>query len=214
MKDPNLATTDPGTTDQLEPRRRPGQDRSRARVDQILESAMELIGRRGADNVTISDIAKQAGMSGASVYRYFPSKQAIIHQLATDHYDETRTNLESGLEEAGENLAAVLLDGLRAYINLHQLEPYPAQLRAAVQADPELAHLDLQDTRDNADLVASFLRQQTAMADDDTLERRLLLVFELLDSVIHLATRIPPVEAKEIIDDFISIAGRHIFGSH
>ncbi|MEM7322647.1 MAG: TetR/AcrR family transcriptional regulator [Actinomycetota bacterium] len=196
----------------LDARRQPGQDRSRARVEQILEAAMDLIGRRGADNVTISNIAEQAEMSGASVYRYFPSKQAIIRRLAVDHYARTRTNLENGLQGADENIKEVLLEGLRSYINLHQLDPYPAQLRAAVQADPDLAPLDLQDTRDNADLVASVLRQQLDLADDRTLERRLILVFELLDGVIYLATRIPPIEAKAIVDDFISIADGHIFG--
>jgi AcrR family transcriptional regulator len=45
---------------------------------------MRLIGQRGYEATTLRDIAKEAGVSVGLLYRYFPSKQAVIIAL----YDE------------------------------------------------------------------------------------------------------------------------------
>lgn len=204
----NPMTTEPQTA----LRRSPGQDRSRARVNEILDAAFELIGRHGADNVTISDIAEHAGLSGPSVYRYFPSKQAIVTELAVREFETVRAARLERLHAFSGDLRPVLLDGLRSYIHQHQTEPAKAQLRAAVRADPELASLDLDDTRQNAAMFAAALRTAEG-TDHPDLERRLLLVYELLDGVIHLVCRIPPTESAPIIDDFVALAEHHLFGA-
>jgi AcrR family transcriptional regulator len=46
--------------------------------------AMQLIAARGYEATTLRDIAKQAGVSVGLLYRYFPSKQAVVIAL----YDE------------------------------------------------------------------------------------------------------------------------------
>lgn len=53
--------------------RRPA-DRKRQLVDQ----AAELFIARGYDHVSVADIAKGAGVTGPSIYRHFPDKQAIL----------------------------------------------------------------------------------------------------------------------------------------
>ena len=46
--------------------------------------ALRLISERGYDATTLRDIAKEAGVSVGLLYRYFPSKQAVVIAL----YDE------------------------------------------------------------------------------------------------------------------------------
>jgi len=46
----------------------------------ILEAARSVFARRGL-GATVSDIAKEAGVSQGLAYRYFPSKEAIFHTL-------------------------------------------------------------------------------------------------------------------------------------
>jgi len=65
-------------TDSILPRKEPVQARSRVRFERILEVAVELIVARGMDAVAMSEIAKAAEISIASLYQYFPDKTAII----------------------------------------------------------------------------------------------------------------------------------------
>ena len=49
-----------------------------------MRTAMQLIAARGYEATTLRDIAKEAGVSVGLLYRYFPSKQAVVIAL----YDE------------------------------------------------------------------------------------------------------------------------------
>lgn len=50
----------------------------------LYDTAITLIGERGFDQTTLRDVAARAGVSVGLLYRYFPSKQAVVLAL----YDE------------------------------------------------------------------------------------------------------------------------------
>jgi TetR/AcrR family transcriptional regulator, fatty acid metabolism regulator protein len=55
----------------------------------IYQIAMELINKKGFDNVTIKDICIKAGVSIGAYYHYFSSKEAIfyeIYKIADDYF--------------------------------------------------------------------------------------------------------------------------------
>ncbi len=52
------------------------------RREQLLDITFELIEERGTAGLTVTDIAARAGMSPASLYRYFDSKEAVIEAVA------------------------------------------------------------------------------------------------------------------------------------
>jgi AcrR family transcriptional regulator len=60
-------------SDQLTPRRKPRQERSRDRVERILEATAALLGDTPADKITTAAIAEKAGVPIGSVYQYFPT---------------------------------------------------------------------------------------------------------------------------------------------
>ena len=66
----------------LLPRRQPLQARARQRVEEILAAAAELLTERGADALSTAAIAERAGIPIGSVYHYFPSKEAVLAELA------------------------------------------------------------------------------------------------------------------------------------
>lgn len=55
--------------------------RADARPDEVLDAALELFTRQGFARTTVEQIARQAGLSKAAVYLYFPSKQALLAGL-------------------------------------------------------------------------------------------------------------------------------------
>lgn len=46
--------------------------------EQIIEAAAKVFSRRGLENATVDDIAKEAGIAKGSIYLYFPSKGKIL----------------------------------------------------------------------------------------------------------------------------------------
>src|ERR1700704_7013750 len=75
-------------TQNVKPRKRgrpPGQTpQGAAARDRLYATALRLIAARGYEATTLRDIAKEAGVSVGLLYRYFPSKQAVVIAL----YDE------------------------------------------------------------------------------------------------------------------------------
>ncbi len=77
----------------------------------VLAAAIACFGRRGIHQTSMQEIAGEAGMSAANVYRYFPSKESIIDAIAECERQDT-VALLARLEGADDFLA-----GLRAVIN-------------------------------------------------------------------------------------------------
>ncbi len=50
-----------------------------ARREDILEAAQNLFLNRGFNNVTMQDIATEAGISAGAIYRYYPGKDELVH---------------------------------------------------------------------------------------------------------------------------------------
>jgi AcrR family transcriptional regulator len=71
-------------------RRLPQQDRSRRRVDLILDTAADLFAEIGYESATTNSIAERAGISIGSLYRYFSDKDAILRALAKRHQEQVR----------------------------------------------------------------------------------------------------------------------------
>jgi len=66
----------------FEPKKRPVQRRSQQTFDALVEAATWLLPRRGYAGTTTNHIAERAGVSIASLYEYFPGKDAIVAQVA------------------------------------------------------------------------------------------------------------------------------------
>lgn len=71
------------------------------RRDQILGAALRCFVREGLHRTSMSDVVAESGMSAGSVYRYFPSKHALITACA----NEVFTILESTLAELADSAA-------------------------------------------------------------------------------------------------------------
>ena len=88
----------------LLPRKTPRQQRSRATVEALLEATTDILIREGYTKLTTNRIAERAGVNIASLYQYFPGKEAIIAELRRRHGADQRAALRQVLAEhtAGE----------------------------------------------------------------------------------------------------------------
>lgn len=56
-------------------------DKGQIRRSSILEAAQKVFGEKGFELATMQDVAAACGMSAGNIYRYFPSKAAIVSGL-------------------------------------------------------------------------------------------------------------------------------------
>ena len=93
-------------TENVKPRKR-GRPAGRtaqavAARDRLYTTALRLIAARGYEATTLRDIASDANVSVGLLYRYFPSKQAVVLAL----YDELSADYSrQGGGNAGRTLA-------------------------------------------------------------------------------------------------------------
>ena len=79
---------------QLEPRSLPVQERSRETVNQILETAAELVDEVGVVGFTTNLLAERAGVRIRTIYRYFPSKLGILNALVIHLNEDSEERLQ------------------------------------------------------------------------------------------------------------------------
>jgi AcrR family transcriptional regulator len=65
----------------------------------ILEAAASVLARPGGEQASMNDVAVAAGLARATVYRYFPNRQALLDELA-----------RLAVREAGDRLRDARLD--------------------------------------------------------------------------------------------------------
>ncbi|ABC31464.1 Transcriptional regulator [Hahella chejuensis KCTC 2396] len=138
---------------ELEQRRQPVQERSRERVELILNEAAILISEVGVQGAKTSEIARRAGISLASLYRYFPNKAAIVKALAERHIKTLSSVMEEfvsefDLEEGFDKL-------IDTFAHFYRSEPGYKEIWSGVEAMPELQQLDLGELFDNAQAITN-----------------------------------------------------------
>ncbi|MGK9232438.1 TetR family transcriptional regulator [Inquilinus limosus] len=80
-------------------RKQPQQARSAGLVAAILEAAVQVLAKEGAQRFTTARVAEKAGVSVGSVYQYFPNKAAILFRLQSDEWRRTTELLRGILED-------------------------------------------------------------------------------------------------------------------
>jgi AcrR family transcriptional regulator len=80
-------------------RKQPQQARSNELVAAILEAAVQVLAKEGAQRFTTARVAEKAGVSVGSVYQYFPNKAAILFRLQSDEWRQTSALLRGILED-------------------------------------------------------------------------------------------------------------------
>lgn len=92
---------------------------SKAKVDRraaILDAAERCFARSGFHQASMSDICQAAGMSPGNLYRYFPSKEAIIEGITERHRSEVAADFDAVAR------APSFYEGLSALARHHMID--------------------------------------------------------------------------------------------
>jgi len=94
------------------------------RIPQIIDAAAQVFARDGIDGANMADIAEAAGVSKATIYHYFASKEEVIAALVNRVFSLDRTSVDQ------------LRDGDRSV--RERLLTYAAKLAALFKENREL----------------------------------------------------------------------------
>ncbi|MET9529243.1 MULTISPECIES: TetR/AcrR family transcriptional regulator [unclassified Streptomyces] len=107
----------------------------------ILDAALALVGEVGYNKLTIESIAARAGVGKQTIYRWWPSKAAVLLDASVALAGDAETEGEwGGFPDTGD-IAADLKHVLRLTVDQFNDERYEAPARALTAAgatDPEL----------------------------------------------------------------------------
>jgi TetR/AcrR family transcriptional regulator, repressor for uid operon len=134
----------------------------------ILDAAQRCFARSGFHGASIQEICAEAEMSPGNLYRYFPSKEALIAGIC-----------ERNRAEAADNLLAVdrapgFFEGLAALARHHLVERPEeeaglyAEIMAESRRNPQIARLHLELERDIKTRLVDMLRRAAERGEIST----------------------------------------------
>jgi AcrR family transcriptional regulator len=187
-------------------RRRPQQERSKSRVETILEISLEMLVESGAEDFAMREVARRAGFPISSVYQYFPSKTAIIRELAKANLQRAGAMLQDELailltETGGRPTPAQSVNRLiDAYFAHYRDHPEATAVWAGAQADPALRQLDVIDTHKTAEYLTAPLMVSLSLPDRDSAFALALLISEVTGSAARLALAVASPLREQIME--------------
>jgi AcrR family transcriptional regulator len=125
------------TTEILEPRRRPSQERSHVKFDHLLRVSRELLIEVGFESFTCEEVAHRAGLPIGTLYQFFANKYVIVCEL--DRVDAVGVREE--IQALAEQLPSLdwlkLLNQLLEHlVTLWRTDPSRRAVWHAVQSTP------------------------------------------------------------------------------
>jgi AcrR family transcriptional regulator len=188
----------------ITPRKQPRQARARETVEVILQAATYILQKSGYETMTTNQIADRAGVNIASLYQYFPNKQAILAELARRHVNEARGRLAETLGELRTKRRVSLRDAVRAMIEVtcaeHAVDPQLHEIFTIWGPRVGLPHVTTAvDATIEAESQAWVDSMRGAMADP---ELALWIARTAIHAVVHLAfIERPEIAAKPELAD-------------
>jgi AcrR family transcriptional regulator len=185
-------------------RRAPRQQRSKDRVEAILEAALGLVVEHGAEALAMREVARRAGVQIGSIYQYFPSKAAIIRELARRNLERVHELLAREVEQlfAGRRRPAPATAVNRvvdAYIAHYRDQPDAMAVWAGAQADPELHELEVEDTRSTARFMVPPLAKVLRRDDEEAIYALALLMSEVTSAAVRLALSVESPLREQLV---------------
>ena len=143
----------------ISPKKLPRQRRAIATVDALIEAATYILSRDGLGGFTANKVAEKAGVNIASLYQYFPNKEALIFHLVQQTWTRQLERIAPILARPGTDHAKKLRDFLREFFLTEAAE---VDLRRALRN----ASVDLRETdefksllSEGANLMKNFIAE-------------------------------------------------------
>jgi AcrR family transcriptional regulator len=169
------------------------------RREQLITLGAEMLGERAIEDISVSEIAAQAGISRGLLFHYFPTKQdfqlAIVRHANAELLERVAPDRNLGVFE-------MLRDSIERYVNYvsENRTSYAALLRGPTSVSPDLAPL-VDQTRD---AIIGIILAEAPVPVDDPDRPRLMLAMRGWIAFVEETTltwlRNEPIPREQLID--------------
>ncbi len=170
----------------------------------ILAAARELIGQNGNDAVSMREIAARASVPIASVYDYFPDKNAIIRSLMVEYLGNIAGSLGAILVEVNEprDMPGAIDRMIDTFVAIFRKERELATIWSAVQANTTLRDQDVEDGRRIAEMLIARFIEVAPNADQEGIRDASIYAVFTIATMARIAIYTSPKDGDRLILEF------------
>ncbi len=144
----------------------PRHRRRRQRIEALLDAGLALLAEGGLDGLTVARLADRVDLTPGALYRYYPSKDALLAALLARVLEEWSAAFDALYAAAdGADPLVAPIAVLRGYVRLALDRPLPFGLLAVTLADPRILVADPSDAVHVPALQALVDRLAGALAE-------------------------------------------------
>lgn len=193
-------------------RRTPVQRRSRERVEQILQAAVELLADSGVEGLTMRALAARTGIPVATIYRYFANRDEIIAAYLDQELEKIEESALAAVSDVDRVTVRSVVEAVAlAHMHHHQTHPEGVQVWFGGRSNPAVVdQVRLLDAR----LAASFrgATQATGMLERELPEFRADLLVRLFDRMFEFVFMVKRTaqEQRAIVLAFVDMIASYL----
>lgn len=163
------------------------QKRTLERTRILLDAAQSLLETRDTGDISLADIACQAGIPLPSAYHFFPNKTALFERLAQRFHEEISANVESCADDQIIEWQAFISDQLAAGALFQNQRPAMMRLFLGAGVSAEVRRADIQGNQAVAELLTDMLCTRFSINYADFLKTKIAIALAVCDGVWQLS---------------------------
>lgn len=192
------------------PRKSPSQERSRATVDAIMQASTYILNEVGWGGLNTNAIAERAGVNIASLYQFFPNKQAVIAELQRRHATSIHADIQHALQNMSSKptLRAALTAIIEMVVKDHQSAP---EVHKAISEELPLSQRCTQD--DQGEMLKQMLNALLPfMKNVPDPELATYMVGISMQAIVHQVTNKRPelLNHSSLVDELVILMERFL----
>lgn len=182
----------------------PVQERSRRKLNTILDTAAKLLVEQGVEATTMQAIADTAALTLPSVYHYFENRLAVFAALAERTMLTVDSNLATQLSDFADSTEQSSRHLLETLFGLYQQSAGYIPLLMVLRAEPSLQDLVRESNRRIADVLSDVLVRRTTLSPQRA-QRIGWILSESCEQILQAALLAKQEEGKELLDELIEM---------
>lgn len=191
-----------GQVDMTRVRRLPIQGRSQDKVQRILAATAELADRVPLDSITMATIADASGASFSSIYRFFPSKEAILEAVEMASLDKLQGLYETYFAAPRELAGGTSIEeAIDIYVAFVDREPGFKALWISGSQTPELSGRTRRVHDTAVQLAKAYAAERLGIPMTPELDVRLAVATEATNQILRYAFQQTQFPRDQVIDE-------------
>jgi AcrR family transcriptional regulator len=192
--------------------KRLAEQRQSDRRDEILSAAQRCFVRAGFHQTSMQEICVEAGMSAGNLYRYFPSKEAIIAGIA--ERDRSEVAQDFARADLSQGLFAVLEAMAHHHFSVRSIEQVKlcTEVMSEARRHPEIARISASFDADVRKWLTDMFKAAAERGDisrDAAVEDAVDMMMIIADGVWWRRALDPDFRAEALLPVFMDVA-RHL----